>query len=391
LSENITLLIEKFVPPGQGLGFYRNKAVFVPLTLPGDLVEIGIEKEKKRHIIGRLERVLLPGPRRREAPCPHYRDCGGCDLLHLDYADQLEMKLAVLKEVLAGFGIELGFPPLLQPAAKEGAGGRHRARFHYDPESGFFGFKPRRRHRVVRIGNCRALAPGLKKLYALLDRGVDIPLSTTAIQGLAAAAGDFAAALVWGRKFGPLVGVPETVVENYGFGKLELAASGFAQVNPEITGYLLADLISTCPPATEVAELYGGSGTFTLALAARRRKVTVYESDHRAVARARRNLAATGEGKVSLICGRVEGKKLPATITTIVVDPPRAGLAPVVRRQILESRAARLFYVSCNPATLARDLGTFLSEANGFRLDSLKAYDMYPGTTHLELLAQLSR
>jgi 23S rRNA (uracil1939-C5)-methyltransferase len=391
LSAAITLTIEKFAPPGNGLGFFQGKAVFVPLTLPGDRVEVGIEKEKKRHIIARLKKVVQAGELRRDPPCSHYQECGGCDLLHLDYADQVGLKLAMLKETLAGAGVVPQAPIRLLPDENAGAGSRHRALFHYDSERRLFGFKPRRRHRVVAIDLCRALAPGLKSLLSELGRRQDLPASTTAVRGLAASSGSFAAVLVQGRKTRPLAGVADTVVEEYGWGKMELAAEGFAQANPAITRALIADLVASCPLNTEVAELYGGSGTFSLALASRTSKLTVYESDRRAAARARRNLAVAGAGRVNVVCGRVEEKNLSSSAATIVVDPPRTGLAPAVRQRIRQSRAENLFYVSCNPATLARDLDELLSGPEPFTLVSLKAYDMYPGTTHLETLACLSR
>ena len=392
MPETITLTIEKFAPPGNGLGFYRGKAVFVPLTLPGDEVEVRVEKEKKSYLIGRLERVVRPGEKRREPSCSHYRECGGCDLLHLAYVDQVDLKRRMLNELLEHAGVTGCGPVTFRAAPAEGIGSRHRALFHYDRKLRFFGFRPRRRHQVVAIDNCRVLAPGLKTLLDELNRRTNLPPATTGVYGLASSTGEFAAALVRGRKITSLDMIGETIFEDYGFGRIELTAAGFAQNNPGITGRLAADLVDSLPEPGELAELYGGSGTFTLALAARDHQVTVYESDRRAVARARRNLAAAGrKQQVRLLCAKVEEVSFAAPFTAIIADPPRGGLPAPVRRKIIASPASHFLYVSCNPATLTRDLAELQSGPEGFSRCSLSAYDMYPGTTHLEVLARLSR
>jgi len=181
------------------------------------------------------------------------------------------------------------------------------------------------------------------------------------------------------------------VIENYGFGELELAAGGFAQVNPQITAIIIKDLLSHCADAAVIAELYGGSGTFSLALATVAAQLTVYESDLQAAARGRHNLKRNGFENVRFISGRVEKSKLKANLDTLVVDPPRVGLSPAVVEMIGKSSAAKIIYISCNPATLARDISRLKTISPNLTLKSIKAYDMYPGTTHLEVMAVLER
>jgi 23S rRNA (uracil1939-C5)-methyltransferase len=384
----ISVVIEKYAPPGNGLGFYQDKAVFVPQTAVGDEVLVTIEKEKKRYIIGRLEEVVKPGPMRREVPCPHYADCGGCDLLHLSYRDQLELKKEMLVQVLAGAGIQVAVSMVAAPSEFYY---RHRALFRCDQETGKFGFLRRRSHQVVAVPGCLVLTKGLTILLKELAASPTLPKKMTTFYGLASAGGDFAAAADNGRNYQAIPGIPETVTENYGFGDLELAASGFAQANPAITRLMINDLLQNCVDAREVAELYGGSGTFSLPLATIARNLTVYESDLDAAARGRRNAARNGLENVLVVSGRVEKKVLPEALDTLVVDPPRSGLQPVIIEKMVKSRAPQLIYISCNPATLARDLARLKAFDNGFRLDSLKAYDMYAGTTHLEVMAVLKR
>ncbi len=388
--KTISLCIEKYAPPGNGLGFYQDKAVFVPQTTVGDEVLVSVEKEKKRYIIGSLQNVEKPGPGRRQVPCPHYAECGGCDLLHLPYKDQLELKKEMLAQVLAGAGIEVGTNMV---AAPEEFYYRHRALFRYDQKSGSLGFFRRRTHQVAAVPGCLVLAPALSQLLKSLLKSPELLGKTTSFYGLASSGGTFAAvsSAAGGRKFKALSGIPETVIENYGFGDLELAASGFAQANPAVTRLLIFDLLKNCTKAGNVAELYGGSGTFSLALATIAANLTVYESDPAAVARGRRNAARNGFKNVRFISGRVERKSLPTALDTLVVDPPRSGLNPDVVEKIAQSPAAKIIYISCNPATLARDLDRLIKIDKDLTLESITGYDMYAGTTHLEVMAVLKR
>jgi len=384
----ISLVIEKYASPGNGLGFYQDKAVFVPQTAIGDEVLVSVEKEKKRYIIGRLEELVKPASGRRKVPCPHYLECGGCDLLHLPYSDQLGLKKDMLVEVLAGAGIQVVVDLVAVP---EEFSYRHRALFRRNQETGAFGFLRRRSHQVADVSGCLVLAQGLRTLMKKLAVSKTLPEKMTTCYGLASSSGAFAAAADVGRNFQALSGIPESVTENYGFGDFELAASGFAQVNPAITRLMIRDLLRRCVDACEVAELYGGSGTFSLPLATIARHLTVYESDPAAAARCRRNAARNSLENVRLVSGRVEKKALPDSLDTLVVDPPRSGLQSLVIEKMVKSKASHLIYISCNPATLARDLVRLKAFDNGFALDSLSAYDMYAGTTHLEVMASLKR
>ncbi len=386
--KTISVVIEKYAPPGNGLGFYQGKAVFVPRTVVGDEVLVSPEKEKKRYIIGRLEKVVKPGLKRREVLCPHYAECGGCDLLHLAYSDQLELKKDMLLQVLAGAGIQTGVNMI---AAPDEFHYRHRALFRRDAETGGVGFLRRRSHQVVAVPECLVLAPALLALLKELRVSSALPEKMLSCHGLASSSGTFAAAVEVGSCCQALSGILESVTENYGFGDLELAASGFAQVNPAITRLMINDLLKHCADACEVAELYGGSGTFSLPLATIARHLTVYESDSAAAARGRRNATRNSFDNVCFISGRVERKTLPDSLDTLVVDPPRSGLDPLVVEKIVKSKASQLIYISCNPATLARDLARLKELDNGFIFDSLTAYDMYAGTTHLEVMAYLKR
>ncbi len=382
------LTVEKFAPPGNGLGFHEGKAVFVSAAVPGDELEVTVEKEKKNHIIASLKSIVKASPERRQVACPVYMECGGCDLLHLDYSRQASLKLEMLGETLRRAGI--GGDCRLIPAPRR-QGWRCRARFHYDPELDRFGFRARRRHRVVPVGGCPALDEELKILAEKLARNGTLPSHATGASVLVSSRKE-AAAVAWsGKQALALEGVATVVDENYGWGEMKLSAAGFAQANPGVVSLMLEDLKKHCPRVGNTLELYGGSGTFSLLLGAISRQVTVCEGDRAAAARGRENAARNGRDNIRVIPVPAEKMKFPAGVELLFVDPPRSGLSPLVREKILASRASRLVYVSCNPATLARDLAAFAQEVEGFRVQRLTAFDMYPGTTHLETIAYLAR
>jgi len=226
----IPVTIEKYAPPGNGLGFFQGKAVFVSRAVVGDELLIRVEKEKKRYIIGSIAEIVKAGSRRRQVTCPHYEECGGCDLLQLNYQDQLALKKEMLSQSLAGAGFSL---TVRVAAAPQEHFYRHRAVFHCG-KGLQAGFLRRRSHRVVAVPDCQVLAPGLKKLLSKLNENPRLSAADINLYyALANRAGDYA--LTGGRggsssrNLHCVEGFAETVCENYGYGDLELAASGFAQ------------------------------------------------------------------------------------------------------------------------------------------------------------------
>ncbi len=391
--QHIPVTIEKYAPPGNGLGFYQGKAIFVPQAVVGDELLVQIEKEKKRYILGSLTEVVKAGPERCQVPCPYYEACGGCDLLQLSYPDQIFLKQEMLQQVMAGAGINV---PIPEPVVSSLTAYRHRAIFHFAQNSHKIGFLRRRSHKVVSVPDCPVLAPGLQKLLAEFAKTVEFSrtgLSTC--YALANRQGEYAAIGCQGRfranNLRSFKNIPATVIENYGFGELELAAGGFAQANPQITAEIIRDLLCHCGSADVIAELYGGSGTFSLALATVAAELTVYESDLAAAARGRNNLKRNGFADVGFVGGRVEKSRLKASLDTLVVDPPRIGLSTEVVEMIARSSAAKIIYISCNPATLARDISRLKTLSSNLILKLIKSYDMYPGTTHLEVMAVMQK
>jgi 23S rRNA (uracil1939-C5)-methyltransferase len=377
------LEITKFVPPGDGQGIHNGKTVIVPGTAPGDVVRVYSLKENKRRISAALQEVLTPSDDRCDPPCPHFHLCGGCSLMHLSYERQLDLKCQMLTEVLKSNGID--WKPHVLPSPQS-------VNFRYKTRvrcvDGRLGFSERYSNRIVEIPECKILSQGISA--ALLQIG-SLSRANTEFHLLQSGnTGEVAVSVLEGNDLAPLPGFASSVEENYGFGPLTLHSHGFVQSNPFVTTELIKDLQIACRNAERVVELFCGCGTFSLVLATLASRLYGYDVSPLAIQTAKSNFErlhlANGEFKAGDL-NRL--KKLPVA-ETIVVDPPRKGMGKHVCRLINRSKAGRLVYVSCNPASLARDIRE-LVEQGGFKLDDLKGYDMYCHATHLELMAVLSR
>jgi 23S rRNA (uracil1939-C5)-methyltransferase len=432
-----TLDILDLAPGGEGTAREGQRPVFVPFAAPGDRVEAEIPAgEGAAH--GSLLRVLVPGPDRVEPPCRHFgpasasapeRGCGGCEWLHLRYELQLRQKERGLAEALRRIGrIEPGAVPVspIVPSP-EALRYRSRAKLHLDRAGGRLVFFRRRSHEPVPLEACHLLEPGLEALRAALGpalaavrlapREVALEWSAHARRGAAllrvadageatrrraeallAAVPDLAGVLlqVEGSDRAPAaVGDPVLLHERVP----GVPARGLARSRPDVfqqanrgANARLVDLALDLlrPDGEDVLELFCGAGNFTGPLAARARSTWAVEAQGPALELARADL---GGGNVRFFAGDAlalggafarEGRRFGA----VLLDPPRdglRGLGPLLR----DLAAPRAVYVSCDPATFARDLRG--AAAAGFRVAEVRAVDMFPQTHHVEAVGLLER
>lgn len=377
------LEITKFVPPGDGLGYYDGRAVFVPATAPGDTVRVFSLKESKTTISAALQEVLIPSPLRCDPPCPHYHTCGGCSLMHLSYEQQLEIKAQMLAETLRRNGIQISADIVPSPEVYHF---RYKTRIRC--VDGRLGFSERKSNRIVEIPECRILSPAIKTTLKQLEA---LGRSNAEYQLLESwKSGDIGVSILEGRQLVPLPGHQQSVQEDYGFGPLTLHSHGFAQSNPFITSAIIRDLLEHVGKASQICDLFCGCGTFSLPLAASDNHLNGYDISPLSIQTATENAENLSLNSVvfnTIDLNRL--KKLPPA-DTIIADPPRKGLGKKLCGMIRKSKAERMLYVSCNPASLARDLRE-LTGSDGFQIVDLKGYDMYCHATHLEALAVLQR
>lgn len=439
--EGMTVTIERVVAGGDGLGRHPDgRVVLVPRTAPGDRVEAVLTEDHRQWLRARLARIVAPGPGRRVPPCPHYEACGGCQLQHLDYETQLIVKSTIIEDSLRRLGgFEAGAPEIVPSPREFEYRNRIAVVFRRRGEDAALGYHALGTpDAVVDIDRCPLAEPAINEsltaVRAFLESaGPSLPpradwrltfrADSTGRVGLAIEGDrrppsvdrgvlegllDCGLAAVWvvGRSGGFIARAGlSTLGERWGGVDLPLAGTAFLQVNRGAAALLDAHVIDRCPTGgAKVIDAYCGFALRALHLAERGASVVGVESDAAAVRAARDIAASRGTlaqesggppsgpdcgGSVRLIADRVEralGRELPAD--TVILNPPRGGVAPEVIAALLKAPPKRLIYVSCNPATLARDLKRL---GSAYGIAETRAFDLFPQTASVETVIVLDR
>ncbi len=436
-----TVTVEGWSSQGDGVARIDGMAVFVKGAIPGEKCVVTVEHVGHKAAWARVEALLEPAPGRVLPDCPTYAHCGGCQLRHMDYQTELSFKADKVKSALRHIGaVEVDRVPI------HGAGSTSRYRNKAQLPVGAgpaVGFYQKGTHQVTDVADCLLqseaagrLGRGLKKwmetyavpaydertrqglvrhlylrenaagesLAAVVANGDKVPHEKELVEALRDAAPGLRGVLLnentrdtnvvlgaksrllWGRDF------LEDTLRGLTF---RLSAGAFFQVNRAQTEvlYRLVGEFAALTGKETVLDLYCGAGTIGLTLAADAKEVIGVEVFPQAVEDARENAARNGVGNASFLAADAaqaaerfaqEGRKP----DVIVVDPPRKGLAPQVVEAILEMSPKKLVYVSCDPATLARDLKTLTQT---YRLDRVEAVDLFPRTCHVETVCLLTR
>ena len=387
-GERLKLTLTGLAHRGMALGRYQDEVVFVAYGIPGETVEVEVLRRYKTYIEAKVVAVLEPSPHRVEPPCPYYGECGGCQMQHVAYSHQLDLKRGVVVDQLQRIG-RFRDPPVAAPlAAASPWRYRNHARFTINKE-GLLGFVRPGSHRVVPIAEC-----------LLLDSWLNQTLGT--LQGHCAETRQLS--LRYGTRTGEYLVQPEiknsALEMETGQGsyheellghRFRIASPSFFQVNTAqaerliglVRGYLEAS------GADLLVDAYAGVGVFAVLLARHVGRVLAVEESGPAVRDARVN--AEGIPNIEFLQGKVEEvlPGLPHKPDAVLLDPPRAGCHLRVLESLALHRPRTVIYVSCDPATLARDLRILCD--SGFRLEDVQPIDMFPQTYHIECVARLAR
>ncbi len=371
-----TLTIEKLVYGGEGLARLEGKVVLTPFVLPGEVVRVEIERAKNDLWRGRLIELLQPSPSRITPGCPYFQHCGGCQYQHMDYAFQLEQKRAILREVLQRVG-KIEFAGEIGVISGEPWQYRNRVQLHI--EGGKVGYFGQGSRDLCAIDHCPIASPKLNETISKIDA----PQANTAVE-LFTNETDIQVNVLDRVPRSALTALAAlgvtTPIEYAGF---QLSRNSFFQVNRFLIDQLVACALADARGAWAV-DLYAGVGLFSVKLAERFGKVTAVESSSSSFRDLAHNFsqATVNTNVEDYLAGLNE------TPDFILADPPRAGLGKVVVRELVRIRAPRLTIVSCDPATLARDLQALI--AGGYRIEKLTLVDLFPQTSHLETVVELS-
>jgi len=412
----VRLDVERLTFGFDALARAAGQVVFVPYAAPGDRVEAEPVERRRDWLRARIERVLTPGPARVLPGCAAFPACGGCQWQHVAPPAQREAKRDVVAEQLrrvAGLPDAVVLPTL---AAEETFG--YRARVSLVAEGRRLGFHRARSHALVEIDACPIAAPAVSAhlatarawaaaLRAPLRRvtvsavpgGVVLVAATDARPGprdvhateqLLAREATVRGAVLRGGGARHVVGDATVRVEVEPGLALEISADAFTQVNPAANRLLVATVLAFGDFGTgdRVLDLYCGAGNFTLPLARRGVRAQGVERDAVAVAAAEANAARLGLATARFACAPVAHALTSpeGAFEAVVLDPPRAGAGDVIDA-LARLKAGRIVYVSCNPATLARDVRAL--GAHGYRLARVQPVDLFPQTFHVEAVADL--
>lgn len=374
---------------GHCVARHEGRVIFVRHALPGETVMITItDTGQASYWRGDATTIIEPSVDRIVPACPISGPgrCGGCDFQHVSPAAQRELKSDVLAEQLRRLaGLDLRVPveqvPLGDtPVDADAVGWRTRMRYLID-DQGRPGLRAHRSHRVIPLPaeGCWIASPAISR-----------PSQDQAVDGELIAI-DAADGVHW------LTGADRVAITEHAVGRVwELAGDGFWQVHPKAADLLAKTVLEGLrpKPGETVFDLYCGVGLFSGALAGAGCRVVGVESSRDAVAAARRNLADAGSrtrfhaARVDRALSAPRGRgALPASADLVVLDPPRSGAGRKVVEQIVRRRPRAIAYVACDPAALARDLGYLQNQS--YELTSLRAFDLFPMTQHLECVAIL--
>jgi 23S rRNA (uracil1939-C5)-methyltransferase len=404
----ISLSLTDMAHGGSAMGRHEGKVIFVPYALPGETVTAEVIQDKRRFARARLLEVDERSPDRAVPPCPFFGQCGGCQWQHAAYPAQLAFKTAVVRDQLVRLG-RFADPPVRDTVASpEPWHYRNHVQFAVDRQ-GRLGFQAAASRRIVPVDECLLLHPLLDEIFLALDLGSEGELPPLRRISLRAGINtgdrmivfetvddeppqlevDFPVSCVLlladGRPVN-LVGYNH-ISERVAGRTFRISAGSFFQVNAPQTETLIRLVTEYLAPDGDEALLdaYCGVGTFALTLADKVGHVIGVESAPTAVEDFRIN--AQGMDNVAILPGTVEKvlPRLEGPVDVAVLDPPRTGMLPDAVAALIRLAPERVVYVSCDPATLARD-GRTLADA-GYDLAVVQPVDMFPQTYHVETVS----
>ncbi len=445
LEKEYELIINSYSHQGEGIGRINNFAVFVPGAISGEKARVKITEVKKNR--GQLEEVILPSPHRVKPHCPVYHLCGGCHLQHLAYEKQLEMKKEIVENALCRIGNQ-NIKSLPTIGMKDPWRYRNKGHFQVSQEKGMIrlGFYRAGSYDFVPASDCVLFSIQINKLADYLEK--QLSLQKIIIYNSKAGRGNLRNILIReSRSTGEIMIVFITKEDNLGFDqnilndlirtfpqvasiyqninrspkavllgkdfrllkgkpdledalgpfKFKISPQSFFQVNAvqaEILNKKVLEYANLSGEET-VIDSYCGTATISIYAAKQAKKVYGIEMEKSAIRDAKINCELNGISNLKLFTGKAEEwlykwKRSGEEVSLVIVDPPRSGCSSKVLKGIIKIKPKKIIYVSCNPATLSRDL-KYLTKDDDYKLKKVLPIDMFPQTGHIECIASLER
>ena len=394
----VEVVIERILPGGLGLAHVDGRTIFVSLSAPGDRLRVKIERVKGNVAFASVNEILEPSSVRIEPPCPYFGRCGGCDFQQMNYASQLDAKAEMIKDCLRRIGGIEHLPEFsITPAPNEWHY-RSRAQWQYDAVQRQLGYFESGSRRVCDVAECAVLAPELQGTLSSLREQMEQSTLPDDARDFRAVIGDTDVSISTGVR-NPTVregahhNTPVDITRTIAGESYRLNAESFFQTNADLLPQLIEAALDDAR-GERALELYCGVGLLTLPLARKFTSVVGVESDSAAVKFAQSSLSLAGLSNTKIaredvgtwLASNEQNLRSDAP-DFLLLDPPRTGAESRVITGILGCKPKRICYVSCDPATLARDLKKLI--AGGYSLKSVVAFDMFPQTHHVETVVHL--
>lgn len=410
-NHEYTVKIEAVSSDGNGVAHINGMAVFVPYTAAGDEVKIKITNVKKRFANGVVTEIIAPSPDRADPDCRWYMQCGGCQLRHIKYEKQIEIKKEIVENAMRRIG---GFKDF----SLEGISGmetpsryRNKTVFHSDKNG--IGFYSPKTHNIVSVTDCNismeessailqavsclgAEQIFLRKSFSTGEIMVSVAGNIThkseLIKSLRAVCESIKSIYLNGEN----IYGDDTITDVLCGIKFKISPQSFFQINPVQTEILYSKALEFAgiKKNTTVMDIYCGIGTISLCAAKKAKRVIGVEIVERAILDAKENAEINGITNAEFYASSAEKIvpyliKLGETPDTVILDPPRKGSDEKTLGAITQAKPEKIVYVSCNPSTLARD-ARFLAD-NGYKISHAEAVDLFPHTNHVESVVLMSR
>ena len=392
--------IVKFDNNGRGIGYLNNKIIFVPKTVPGDIVKIQVTLEKKDYLEGILVEILTPSKLRQKPICPYFDECGGCDLMHISLSESLEYKLKKVNDLLKRNKIDYEVTKII----KSKNAYNYRDKVTLKVVNNHIGFFCNDTHKLVKINYCYLCKDAINNLIKDLpllnisngevvircNYNDELLLSVNSLDKI-----ENIDTIVNNHKIVGIINNDKCVYgEDYFIDKInnylfKVSYNSFFQINPFICSELFKLIEKYTVNSNNVLDLYSGVGTLSIVASNNSKKVLGVEIVNNAVIDANLNKCLNRCENVDFICSDTKNilNKITSDFDTLILDPPRSGVANKVLNKILEVKPNKIIYVSCNPNTLVRDLKLLESD---YSIKGLKLLDMFPETEHVECIVLLS-
>ena len=377
-------IVQAVAKGGAGIIHLADKTVFVPGVIVGEKVEFAIQDKQKGIWQGKLQRILEPSPQRVEAPCRHYQECGGCNLQHMAYPEQLRCKEDILTanlKKIAGITRTESMAVLPSPPF------RYRSKIELQVKDSAIGFFQKKSHQLVSISQCLLLSDAAERFVLELP---PLPAGTNGVLQTLSNGSDLAARLQNSEGDIRWLTPRRSLFFDFPSHRYQTGPEHFIQANRFQMQPMLELLTKYLPsnPGNAAADLFCGCGFFTLPLAQHFQQVLALENNPGNLVALRANLELNQITNVEVRPSDILRTDLPF-LDLVVLDPPRGGLSAAIISRITQAEVKKVIYFSCDSATFARDLRLFLKQ--GFDLRELKIIDNFPQTDHFEIFSLLEK